>query len=74
MFESGVLGHAIEEEAFKREGLTRRGKGLDGLVKKGPEYWNPVEEALKAGLGLPGRGRDYDATGAAAAASDGAKR
>jgi beta-lysine 5,6-aminomutase alpha subunit len=30
------------------------GKGLDGLVKKGPGYWNPVEEALKAGLGLAG--------------------
>ena len=28
------------------------GKGLDGLVKKGPDYWNPVEEALKKGVGL----------------------
>jgi beta-lysine 5,6-aminomutase alpha subunit len=35
------------------------GKGLDGLVKKGDEYWNPVEVALKSGLGLPARGRDY---------------
>jgi beta-lysine 5,6-aminomutase alpha subunit len=37
------------------------GKGLEGLVKKGPEYWNPVEEALKAGLGLPPVGREYRA-------------
>jgi len=28
------------------------GKGLDGLVKKGPEYWNPFEAFLKAELGL----------------------
>jgi beta-lysine 5,6-aminomutase alpha subunit len=35
------------------------GKGLEGLVKKGPEYWNPVEDALKSGLGLPARGREY---------------
>jgi beta-lysine 5,6-aminomutase alpha subunit len=28
------------------------GKGLDGLVRKGPAYWNPVEDALKAALGL----------------------
>ncbi|MCL1908322.1 MAG: lysine 5,6-aminomutase subunit alpha [Holophagaceae bacterium] len=24
------------------------GKGLDGLVKKGPDYWNPVEAELRA--------------------------
>ncbi|HTX72775.1 MAG TPA: lysine 5,6-aminomutase subunit alpha [Rectinemataceae bacterium] len=28
------------------------GKGLEGLIKKGPDYWNPVEEALKKGVGL----------------------
>jgi beta-lysine 5,6-aminomutase alpha subunit len=28
------------------------GKGLEGLVEKGPEYWNPVEDELKAALGL----------------------
>jgi beta-lysine 5,6-aminomutase alpha subunit len=28
------------------------GKGLDGLVKKGPEYFNPFEAHLKAELGL----------------------
>jgi len=70
----GLL-EAIEKGLFAEVKRPKDGgKGLDGLVKKGPEYWNPVEEALKAGLGLPGRGRDYDATGAAAAASDGAKR
>jgi beta-lysine 5,6-aminomutase alpha subunit len=40
------------------------GKGLEGLIKKGPEYYNPVEDALKSGLGLPARGREYK-TGAA---------
>jgi beta-lysine 5,6-aminomutase alpha subunit len=30
------------------------GKGLEGLVTKGPGYWNPVEDALKAELGLGG--------------------
>jgi len=28
------------------------GKGLEGLIKKGPNYWNPVEEALEKGLGV----------------------
>jgi len=28
------------------------GKGLEGLVAKGEGYWNPVESALKSGLGL----------------------
>jgi beta-lysine 5,6-aminomutase alpha subunit len=28
------------------------GKGLDGLVKKAPGYWNPVEERLERALGL----------------------
>ncbi len=28
------------------------GKGLEGLVRKGPAYFNPVEDALVAGLGL----------------------
>jgi beta-lysine 5,6-aminomutase alpha subunit len=32
------------------------GKGLDGLVAKGPGYWNPVEDALKAALGLAATG------------------
>jgi beta-lysine 5,6-aminomutase alpha subunit len=30
------------------------GRGLDGLVEKGPTYWNPVEDALRADLGLAG--------------------
>ncbi|HUW40797.1 MAG TPA: lysine 5,6-aminomutase subunit alpha [Rectinemataceae bacterium] len=28
------------------------GKGLDGIVKKGVDYWNPFEDALKKGVGL----------------------
>ena len=40
------------------------GKGLDGLVKKGPDYYNPVEDALKAELGLGKAGAG--AAGAAA--------
>ena len=28
------------------------GKGLDGLIAKGSDYWNPVEEPLKKGVGL----------------------
>jgi beta-lysine 5,6-aminomutase alpha subunit len=33
------------------------GKGLDGLIEKGPDYWNPVEDGLREGLGLgPGAG------------------
>ncbi len=30
------------------------GKGLDGLVKKGPGYWNPVETELERALGIGG--------------------
>ncbi len=30
------------------------GKGLDGLVKKGPAYWNPVEAELERALGIGG--------------------
>jgi beta-lysine 5,6-aminomutase alpha subunit len=30
------------------------GKGLDGLVKKSPAYWNPVEEELERALGIGG--------------------
>ncbi|HSV56934.1 MAG TPA: lysine 5,6-aminomutase subunit alpha, partial [Magnetospirillaceae bacterium] len=28
------------------------GKGLEGLVRKGPQYWNPFEEHLECTLGL----------------------
>jgi beta-lysine 5,6-aminomutase alpha subunit len=30
------------------------GKGLEGLVTKGPGYWNPVDDALRSALGLAG--------------------
>jgi beta-lysine 5,6-aminomutase alpha subunit len=35
------------------------GKGLEGLVTKGPNYYNPVEAGLKKGLGLGDKGRNY---------------
>jgi beta-lysine 5,6-aminomutase alpha subunit len=56
---TGLLD-AIEKGMFAEVKRPRDGgKGLDGLVKKGPDYWNPVEDALKADLGLPGgRGRE----------------
>ncbi len=63
----GLL-EAIEKGLFAEVKRPKDGgKGLDGLVKKGPEYWNPVEDALKAGLGLPARGRDYPAGAGAGA-------
>jgi beta-lysine 5,6-aminomutase alpha subunit len=30
------------------------GKGLEGLVKKSPDYWNPVEAELERALGIGG--------------------
>jgi beta-lysine 5,6-aminomutase alpha subunit len=45
------------------------GKGLEGLVRKGPGYWNPVEEELKRALGLAGPGR-MDVAPTRAASSD----
>ena len=33
------------------------GKGLEGLVRKDPGYFNPAEDMLEAGLGLCGKGR-----------------
>jgi beta-lysine 5,6-aminomutase alpha subunit len=48
----GLFG-AIERGMFAE---VRRpadgGKGLDGLIAKGPAYFNPVEEELKRALGL----------------------
>jgi len=29
------------------------GRGLDGVIERAPEYWNPAEEALCRALGLP---------------------
>jgi beta-lysine 5,6-aminomutase alpha subunit len=50
------------------------GKGLDGLVKKGNNYWNPVEDALKSGLGLASRGREYEPARIDAQRAAGGKR
>jgi beta-lysine 5,6-aminomutase alpha subunit len=33
------------------------GKGLDGLVEKGPDYWNPVAVELERALGIGREGR-----------------
>jgi beta-lysine 5,6-aminomutase alpha subunit len=68
VIESKGLLDAIGEGLFAEVKRPKDGgKGLEGLVKKGEEYWNPVEDGLKAGLGLPERGRDYaKAAGAAA--------
>ncbi|MDP2792202.1 MAG: lysine 5,6-aminomutase subunit alpha [Rectinemataceae bacterium] len=47
------LFEAIEKGMFADVKRTRDGgKGLEGLVKKGPAYFNPVEEELVEGLGL----------------------
>jgi beta-lysine 5,6-aminomutase alpha subunit len=33
------------------------GKGLDGVVQKGPDYWNPFEDHFKSRLGIRGGDR-----------------
>lgn len=33
------------------------GKGLNGVIRKEKNYWNPMEDALRARLQLPARGR-----------------
>jgi beta-lysine 5,6-aminomutase alpha subunit len=44
---------AIEEGRFAEIKRPRdMGKGLDGLVAKGPDYWNPFEDHLRTELGL----------------------
>jgi beta-lysine 5,6-aminomutase alpha subunit len=44
---------AIEQGHFADIKRPRdMGKGLDGLVKKGPEYYNPFDSYLKNELGL----------------------
>ena len=49
----GGLMDAIERGLFADVRRPKDGgKGLDGLVKKGPGYWNPVEDALKKGVGI----------------------
>lgn len=47
------LFRALEEGVFA--GISRKrdgGKGLEGVFTKGPNYYNPVEEALKEQLGI----------------------
>jgi beta-lysine 5,6-aminomutase alpha subunit len=42
---------SLEQGAFADIKRPRdMGKGLDGLIKKGRDYWNPVECELKAKL------------------------
>jgi beta-lysine 5,6-aminomutase alpha subunit len=44
---------AIEQGQFADIKRPRdMGKGLDGLIKKGPEYYNPFEAYLLEELGL----------------------
>jgi len=51
--DSAGLLDAIEKGMFADVKRPKDGgKGLEGLVVKGKGYWNPVEEALKSGLGL----------------------
>ncbi|MDR0498987.1 MAG: lysine 5,6-aminomutase subunit alpha [Holophagales bacterium] len=46
------LMECMEQGAFADIKRPRdMGKGLEGLVKKGNDYWNPVEKELKARLG-----------------------
>ncbi len=53
------LFEAIEKGMFADIARPRDGgKGLEGLVRKGPDYFNPVEEELEAGLGLWGGSGD----------------
>jgi len=48
--ETGLM-ESMEQGAFADIKRPRdMGKGLDGLVKKGNDYWNPVESELKAKL------------------------
>lgn len=51
------LMESMEQGAFADIKRPRdMGKGLDGLVKKGPDYWNPVEKQLIE-VSLRGGGR-----------------
>jgi len=51
--EAKSLLDAIAEGLFADVKRPRDGgKGLEGLVEKGEEYWNPVEEKLRDTLGL----------------------
>ncbi|MFA5161340.1 MAG: lysine 5,6-aminomutase subunit alpha [Elusimicrobiales bacterium] len=50
--ETGLFG-AIEKGMFADIKRPKNGgKGFDGVVEKGPDYWNPFEDYLKKELGL----------------------
>jgi beta-lysine 5,6-aminomutase alpha subunit len=45
------LMESLEQGAFADIKRPRdMGKGLEGLIKKGGDYWNPVEEGIKEGI------------------------
>lgn len=45
--------NAIEEGLFAEVKRPKDGgKGFEGLIKKGPSYYNPFEDAFKKELGL----------------------
>ena len=55
--EVGGMGlfDAIERGLFAEVKRPKDGgKGLEGLIKKGPAYWNPFEERLERELGIAG--------------------
>ncbi len=55
--EVGGMGlfDAIERGLFAEVKRPKDGgKGLEGLIKKGPTYWNPFEERLERELGISG--------------------
>ena len=50
--ETGMM-ESIEGKAFADVSRPPDGgRGFDGVFARGPEYWNPFEEALRAELGL----------------------
>jgi len=47
------LFDAIEKGMFADIKRPKNGgKGFDGVVEKGPDYWNPFETYLKKELGI----------------------
>nr|WP_256205604.1 lysine 5,6-aminomutase subunit alpha [Calditerricola satsumensis] len=47
---------ALERGLFADVKRSRDGgRGLDGVIRKDPAYWNPFEDRLRAELGLPPR-------------------
>jgi beta-lysine 5,6-aminomutase alpha subunit len=62
------LMESMEQGAFADIKRPRdMGKGLEGLVKKGSDYWNPVEESIKEGIKAVAKlntGHDFGMIGA----------